>query len=676
MRYAYLNILLIFVLFTFTVAAQEKSPVKFGKVSAEDLQPKMYPVDTSGGAVIIADIGSSVFEGNSDGWFSLVYKHHRRVKILNRNGFDLANVEIPLYTSTDGKREEKLDKLKAYTYNLQNGKVVETKLSDDAIFKEKKSKNTVIKKFTMPAVQPGCIIEYSYTINSDFLFNLQPWNFQGSYPRLWSEYEVEMPSFFEYVSMLQGYQGFDIKTSKASSVSYRVRVPADNAWNKDEMVTLNEEANNFRWVMKNVPPLKEEKFTSSLDNYISRIEFQMSGQKFPNQPRKDIMGNWFTAGEDLLANEDFGAGLGMPNNWLDKELEMITIGSNDDYTKALKIYDYVQGNVKNLGRRGLYLTKSVKEVFKSKSGYSQEINLLLTTMLRHEKIDAHPVILSTTDNGHTSEVYPLINKFNYVICKATIHGLDFYLDASQPYLGFGKLPGYAYNGHSRVVNKSMTAIQFSPDTLKETRISSVLLFNDANKPGRWTGNYTINYGYNESGNIRQFVLEKGKQGFEDALKENYKEEFAIDEISYEELDNKNSPVKIHYNLKVDQGESPDIIYFNPMISAGYSENPFKAENRKYPVEMPSLTDRIYLLKIEIPAGYVVDELPKSEKVTFNEDEGMFEYLVSKSATDISFRSRIKLDKATFPPEDYEYLRGFYDYIVKKHAEQIVFKKKK
>ena len=135
MRYAYLNILLIFVLFTFTVAAQEKSPVKFGKVSAEDLQPKTYPVDTSGGAVIIADIGSSVFEGNSDGWFSLVYKHHRRVKILNRNGFDLANVEIPLYTSTDGKREEKLDKLKAYTYNLQNGKVVETKLSDDAIFK-------------------------------------------------------------------------------------------------------------------------------------------------------------------------------------------------------------------------------------------------------------------------------------------------------------------------------------------------------------------------------------------------------------------------------------------------------------------------------------------------------------------------------------------------------------
>ncbi len=80
--------------------------------------------------------------------------------------------------------------------------------------------------------------------------------------------------------------------------------------------------------------------------------------------------------------------------------------------------------------------------------------------------------------------------------------------------------------------------------------------------------------------------------------------------------------------------------------------------------------------MEIPDGYVVDELPKQTKVLFNDDEGFFEYLIAKSGDNIQFRSRIKLNKANFKPEDYASLRDFFGFIVKKQGEQIVFKKKK
>jgi uncharacterized protein YfkK (UPF0435 family) len=73
---------------------------------------------------------------------------------------------------------------------------------------------------------------------------------------------------------------------------------------------------------------------------------------------------------------------------------------------------------------------------------------------------------------------------------------------------------------------------------------------------------------------------------------------------------------------------------------------------------------------------VVDEAPKSVKAMFNEDEGFFEYIIAVSAEKVQMRSRIKLLKATYSPEDYETLRDFYAMIVKKHAEQIVLKKKK
>jgi uncharacterized protein YfkK (UPF0435 family) len=92
--------------------------------------------------------------------------------------------------------------------------------------------------------------------------------------------------------------------------------------------------------------------------------------------------------------------------------------------------------------------------------------------------------------------------------------------------------------------------------------------------------------------------------------------------------------------------------------------------------MPYAFDDTYILNFDIPRGYVVDEAPKSVKVMFNADEGFFEYIIAISEDKIQLRSRVKLLKATYDPEDYSTLRDFYAMIVKKHAEQIVLKKKK
>jgi len=59
-----------------------------------------------------------------------------------------------------------------------------------------------------------------------------------------------------------------------------------------------------------------------------------------------------------------------------------------------------------------------------------------------------------------------------------------------------------------------------------------------------------------------------------------------------------------------------------------------------------------------------------------QDDGMFEYRLSESGGTISLRSRIQLKRAYYLPEEYEMLREFFNIVVKKHNEQIVFKKKK
>jgi hypothetical protein len=51
--------------------AQDRSPVKFGKISAQTLKQSFYSIDSNASAVIIADIGSSEITGNLKGWVSL-----------------------------------------------------------------------------------------------------------------------------------------------------------------------------------------------------------------------------------------------------------------------------------------------------------------------------------------------------------------------------------------------------------------------------------------------------------------------------------------------------------------------------------------------------------------------------------------------------------------------------
>jgi hypothetical protein len=650
---------------------KDKLPVKFGKVTPEDFNVNTGALDTSAGAVVIADYGMSTFEGNPKGWFNLEFKHSRRVKILKKTAFDIATVTISLYVGD--RDEEKLEGLKASTYTLENGKVVETRLDDKSVFTDKLDKHHIQKKFTFPALKEGAIVEYTYTQTSPYLFNLQPWSFQGGYPRLWSEYQVDMPDFFRYATIGFGYVPFDISTSSSMERSFHLTFPGGAE--RDEKQDYSDNVVTHRWVMKNVPALVEEPFTSSLENYVARIEFQLSAYDFRNTAPKDVMGSWTSLSEELLKKEDFGADLDNNNGWLDVDLKAVTGDSQSQLEKAKKIFAYVRANFNCTSHNSLYTADQLKTVFKNRHGSEAELNLLLTAMLRHEKITADPVILSTRDNGFANPIYPLLSRFNYVVSKVTIDSKDFYLDASEPWMGFGKLPSRCYNGYGRILNKERpSAVSLLADSLREIKNTTVVIVNGDN--GGLEGHLSSTPGFNEACRLRERVKASGQEDFFKSIRATNTPEYSISSPEMDSIRKPDDPLTVAYDLKISPDSSSDLFYFNPMLSEGYKSNPFKSAERKYPVEMPYAMDETYNLNMEIPNGYTVDELPKGAKVAFNDDEGFFEYLLQNNGGMIQFRSRIKLNKANFRPEDYASLRDFFGFIVKKQSEQIVFKKKK
>ncbi len=656
-------------LFTQILHAQKGVKYKFGDIKASDFNIAAYAIDSSAAAVILADIGSSDFEGNNKGSFSLLFKNYRRAHILSKNGYAIADVEIPLYTN--GTLEEELQNLKAVTYNLENGKVVETRLDiKNAVFKDKINKNLVIRKFTFPNIKAGSIIEFEYKVLSDYVFNLQPWDFQGQYPRLWSEYTVGMPAFYTYITLSQGYQPFLEKTQKTNIVNFQLNDPGGAG--ATEKYSFNSNVTTFKWVMKDVPALKTESYTSTLKNHIARIEFQLQSIGDPFQ-FKNVMNTWQVVAKDLLDDEEFGAQLKKDNTWLKDEVALAINGATQTLIKAKKIYEWVRDNFTCTNNNRRYLEKSLKNVMKDKNGNEAEINLLLIAMLRRADIMADPVMLSTRSNGYIHAVYPMLNRFNYVICLTVIDGKDYYLDASESGMGFGKLNYECFNGNARIIDLKATPIDLNAQDLKEVKNTTVFIIN--NEEGKQIGSMTKVPGYFESNTIRKKIKEKGHEELLKDIKKGFGTEVDITESRIDSVSNFDEPVGMYVEFDV-RPNTDDIIYMNPMISEGFKENPFKSATRFFPIEMPYAVDETFSMQLEVPNGYLVDELPKQTIVKYNDEgDAIFEYRISTSGSSISFRSRLVINRTFFMPDEYENLREFFNLVVKKHNEHIVFKKK-
>jgi hypothetical protein len=294
-------------------------------------------------------------------------------------------------------------------------------------------------------------------------------------------------------------------------------------------------------------------------------------------------------------------------------------------------------------------------------------------MLRYAGIKADPVLLSQTDRGYVYDVYPMVSRFNYVIAQAQVEGRPVFLDGSHNHLGFGRLLPACYNGHARVIDEEATPLYLVADSLSERKVSAMFL--NAGTKSLWTGTMTSNPGYYESYVLRDRVKEKGKEEFFKGIQKELGSDITVGKSRIDSLSNYDEPIAIAYELDFNP-EKADILYINPMFGEGYKKNPFKSEERLYPVEMPYTMDETFILTMEVPAGYVVDELPKQILAKYDEDgKSYFEYRIQQSGNTISLRSRIKLVRAYYEPDEYVGLREFFNMVVKKHNEQIVLKKK-
>lgn len=387
--------------------------MKFGKIEMKEMELKVYDKDTAASAVVLGDYGRSYYSYIRND-FQVNLERHVRIKILKKAGYELGNIRVPLWKSGMTK-EETLD-IKGFTYNLENGKIVKAKLEKDAIFQEKVNENLNMKTFTMPAIKEGSVIEYSYTVQSEFYYILPEWEFQRHIPVVWSEYRATVPEFFIFKQYSQGYEPYHIHTQDEGRESFPVRFGGQNVAGAGfggntrtpgsiEMVEAR--TTKYRWVMKDVPALQEEPYITTIKDYVAKIEFEITGTKFGAVPQT-FRQTWAALSKSLLEREDWGRQLNR-TGFVKAEIQGIKAKYTDLAERAAAICAFVKKTMKWNGMEQLYPGSTLKKAYENQSGNSADINLLLIAMLREAGIEANPVILSTRSHGRVP-FFPLESK--------------------------------------------------------------------------------------------------------------------------------------------------------------------------------------------------------------------------------------------------------------------------
>jgi hypothetical protein len=260
----------------------------------------------------------------------------------------------------------------------------------------------------MPDVKEGSVFEVSYKIRSPFLFNLRSWQFQYEIPVIYSKYTTKMIPFYEYVYIRHGNKKFDdfqSYTDKGLPKKFR-------SFEYQEKV--------YSFTMKDLPAFKDESFITSVNDYVSRIEFQLATVHKTDGTSEEIMTSWQRISDDMLNNEFFGSYLSSCRNKSKDMTDTLKKASISAIEQAKIIDRFVKSNFNWDGNSSKYVNKSAKDFLKSKTGNCAEINLFLAGMLNSAGIDAYPVLLSTRMHGKLNKDYPLYNSFNYVIVQAII----------------------------------------------------------------------------------------------------------------------------------------------------------------------------------------------------------------------------------------------------------------
>jgi hypothetical protein len=316
----------------------------------------------------------------------------------------------------------------------------------------------------------------------------------------------------------------------------------------------------------------------------------------------------------------------------------------------------------------------VNDFLDSKKGSSAEINYLLLSMLTSAGIQGEPVLVSTRDHGQLWEVYPLLSQFNHVIARATIGGRTYFLDATDPHRPMNLLPSDVLGVRGLVVQPKKTEWVTIASPAKSISALAARILIDGN--GAIRGSIEGRYENYINLSVRKDLKDK-KQN--DVVKDLFKLDgsgLSLDSAQVNNTDSISSSTVIKAWISSDSyvQTGGDLLYLNPHLVRRWTDNIFKSEARKFPVDYNYPREYSTTVTITLPDTLEVKEVLQNRRISV---EGNVIYMreMAIDSPQIILTTKLNVISKVVPARHYKSLKDLYATMISTEGEQLILQKK-
>lgn len=620
-------------------SAQNVPDAKFGSIP-DSLFLMQQPSNDTPYRITNKELNVSFQEANES--IIAVLEHHVRIKVFDDSARRASIVAIPYYFEND---MERITSLEAHTYQPSGKRAT---LSEQDIRTININSRYSVKEFAMPAVEDGAVIEYRYTIERRYIEELPDFYLSHKVPTDNAKLTITYPKYLRYQSYTENFDGtitHDVVYTDTSSVPKVFTIPQPQP-----IVTE-------RWVARDIPPIKEEAYISTLDDYRGKIKFLLSEFGIP---RQQLENNWEVVVARIRDKTDPWESI--------NENEAAKV-SGDSIAAALdgtpesqiqdSIYHYLNNRINFSGQHTAFSQTTGKEVLAGESSSQAAINQTLVAMLRAVGIKAHPVLISTRKSGKINMDFPSFYQFNGMMVRSEIGDQSYLMDAGFAYSQPGLIPVDTYGSRGLVLKKDdYEWIDINPD--KSLFDIQVQIDGRLQRNGRLTG--TVNAV--QQGYPAQLIRQQKADGNNDreilrkTLFDGYPQ-MSVSNGVVKNAEKYGQQIELSADFEIENYATSftDGLNFSPMVVGYRNKNPFSGPDRNLPITLdaPEKLDLSY--SIELPQGYSV-AVDEDRTIMFSGAEFIERY--DNTTGQLNYRYQINIDQRNFSADYFPSLYKLYD----------------
>ncbi len=633
-------------LFTLFCQGQKTVPA-FGDIDLSSMKLEKCSFEPQANAMVLFDVQDLEYE-----YSALAGKIHKkrrvRIKIFNEKGLEAASVRIPFYNK---KKNTQVTELKGVVYSLSaEGTVQKKEIPEEDFYRNKVNATKETISFAFPAVKPGDVVEYTYSITEKNRLQFDPWILQREIPCEYLSTVITSPTFSHVSSFYMGRDSVDQK--------------------KETIGKGGKEKHIQTFHTSNVPSFLPEPHMSSLQDNLARMFFVL----FPegDETIDDVIESnlvWNAAGDMLLKSTTF------------KWQSLKEIPGTQPYVDTARRFSTTKERVKYLFKvvqnemestAQTFFPEDIAEAWKSKRGTSAEINMILFNLLRQVDVVCHPVLFSTRENGRVQINFPAITQLNGLDIMVVDVNAFYMLDASLKNQSFHTPPPNILDRDALILEPGFVRWMFVSDTrtLSQTSQDLMLWFTDKKELEGKSVNRFYNY-------ARQHRLDKLDKN---AAPEKPKPEIpdGITVTGFDRYDDKGdtSPLEETTYFTFTPNSTDDYYFINPLFFSPETRNPFVADKRQSDIDFGSKQEIRIGLKLEIPNGYEVESIPASMVAKNADSSFVYSRIANADAQNVYFSQTFEIRQSSFEAEEYAAVKEFYKFIASKMSEEIILRKKK